>query len=128
MKLKSVKLGVGISILLFLFEIFLVIKLEIQTNIILTIFLYILLLFVMCYLLKYPMSEKKNISYYTRGISNFMYYSHPLFMIMISSVFSKILHASISGTILFVLTILGTGIIGYIIIKINNKYVNKFLF
>lgn len=108
----------------FLAEVFVVNKLQIQKNIYLTIFLYLLLFNTVLLLLKNPCGQYGKIANVTRDLSNFMYYSHPLFMIWINIVLSYIVGRTATETELFFLTIISTGSIGYLLHKIDNKYLN----
>lgn len=109
----------------FLAEIIMVNRMEIQKNIYLTIFLYLLLFNTMVLLLKNPCEQYGKAASVTRDLSNFMYYSHPLFMIWINLGFSCLIGRNATGTELFILTVILSGGIGYVLHKMNHKYLNK---
>ena len=114
----------GIFLTAFLAEILLVNKLQVQVNVIITVFLYLLLFNTMIILLKNPCEKYGKIACITRDISNFMYYSHPLFILWINAIFMRILERNATGTELFALTALFTGIVGLVLHKVDNKYLN----
>ena len=114
----------GIFVVGFWIEIILVNKLQLQVNVIITAFLYLLLFNTMLLLLKNPCVQYRKVAVVTRDVSNFMYYSHPLFILWINAVLMRILERNASGTELFLLTVLFTGIVGLILHKLDNKYLN----
>ena len=109
----------------FLLEIILVNKLQIQVNIYITVFLYLLLFNTMLLLLKNPCGQYGKIASVTRDMANFMYYSHPLFMLGINKMMSYLIGRNATGTEMFLLTVVSTGSIGYLLHKADNKYLNK---
>lgn len=115
----------GILLIAFLIEIIFVNKVQIQANVIITIFLYVLLFNTMLLLLKNPCGQYGKIAVITRDLSNFMYYSHPLFIMWIHLVFMRILERNATGTEVFLLVVISTIAVGYILHKANNKYLNK---
>lgn len=121
-----VSLGIIIG-LLFLFEIILVIKFNLQVNIIITLFLYPLLAIVMMILLNNPLHEKKELAYKSRLIASFIYYSHPIFIMFLTISSKEILSIQMTETPLFLLTIFLTIIVGGRLIKLDNKWLNKVL-
>ncbi len=113
-----------LSILLFIIENTLVIHLNLQKNVVISLSLYVFLYFIMINLLTNPMNYNEKISnfaYYSRGIANFTYYVHPLFIGILDNF-------NLSNTIIFITTIFLTIIIGIIIVKINNKNLNKLIY
>lgn len=114
----------GIFFVGFWIEIILVNKLQLQVNVIITTFLYLLLFNTMLLLLKNPCVQCRKVAVVTRDVSNFMYYSHPLFILWINAIFMRVLERNAMGTELFLLTVLFTGIIGLILHKVDNKYLN----
>lgn len=114
----------GIFLIGFLAEILLVNKLQVQKNVIITVVLYLLLFNTLVILLKNPCKNYRRVAVVTRDLSNFMYYSHPLFMLWINAIFMRVLERNASGTELFLLTVLFTGSIGLILHRVDNKYLN----
>lgn len=114
----------GIFLVAFLAEIVFVNKVQIQANIIITVFLYLLLFNTMLLLLKNPCGQYEKVASVTRDLSNFMYYSHPLFMIWINMFISLVVGRSATGTELFLLAIVLTATVGYVLHKVDNKYLN----
>lgn len=109
----------------FFIEIIMVNVKSIQVNVYVTIFLYLLLFNTMLFLLKNPMVQYRNVAIVTRDLSNFMYYSHPLFMLGINVIFMYVLERKASGTELFFMTLVCSGMMGYILHKLDNKYLNR---
>lgn len=116
----------GIFLAFFLIEIIFVNKMHIQVNVYITVFLYLLLFNTMLLLLKNSCEQYGKIAVVTRDLSNFMYYSHPLFMIWINMLMSFVVGRNATGTELFLLTVISTGSIGYLLHKMDNKYLNLF--
>ncbi|MDP4119271.1 MAG: acyltransferase family protein [Bacillota bacterium] len=121
---KKLYFAIGLTLILMLLEIFFIIKLGLQKNIIVTIFLYILLFLVIAFLINNPLSEMSSVGRKTRIISNFMYYSHPLFLQIIRFLMHP-LKMPKYGTACFFLTVGATIVVGLIIEKVNNKWLNK---
>ena len=115
----------GIYLTTFLVEIIFVNKMQIQRNIIITVFLYLLLFNTMLLLLKNPCGKYGKIARTTRDMSNFIYYSHPLFMIWINMIMNYCVGRNARETELFLLTVISAGSIGYFLHKGDNKYLNK---
>lgn len=109
----------------FLAEIVFVNRAQIQVNVYLTMFLYLLLFNTMLLLLKNPYEQYGESASITRDLSNFMYYSHPLFMIWINAIMTFLVGRNATGTELFLLAVISTGSIGYLLHRVNNKCLNK---
>ena len=126
-KISNKNLGIleGVFLVGFLAEILLVNKLQIQVNVIITVFLYLLLFNTMIILLKNPCEQYDNVAIVTRDLSNFMYYSHPLFMIWINKMIFFLTGRNATGTELFILAVISSGSIGYLLHKVNDRYLNK---
>ena len=105
-------------------EIIIVNYFSIQKNIIITVFLYPLLLLTILLLLKNPMSDKESIGKKCRGMANFVYYAHPIFIL----IFNHITFMQNKNTLVFVLVLAITSLMGYIIVKVNNKILNKLIY
>lgn len=113
--------------ILFLIEIILVIKSKLQVNIAITIFSYPLLFITMIILLKNPLSNKKDIAKYLKKLSSFMYYSHPLFLTLLSAFQKNTFIFRLSETPTFLITIILTTVSGTILMKSNNKWIKKLI-
>ncbi|MEI6131717.1 MAG: acyltransferase [Bacillota bacterium] len=103
-KLKDALWKIGIVILfLFAFEMILVFSLNLQINVIITFMLYPLgtVIFVICLLFNIQMYKETDMFF--RKTSNITYYSHPLIIILITTL-GNIIGFKVSPTILFVLT------------------------
>lgn len=114
-----------ITTILFLLEIFFVNIFNLQCEIIITIFLYPLLLLIMILLLNNPMIRFSDFSKKTRDIANFMYYSHPIFIYVISFMGKKVFGSENLNTFNFISVVIVTISIGYFFNKLDNKYLNK---
>lgn len=114
----------GMFLLAFLVEIMFVNIMQIQINVIITVFLYLLLFNTMLLLLKNPCGQYGKIAVVMRDLSNFMYYSHPLFMLWINAIFMQASKRTASGTELFILAVVTTALVGYVLHKVDNKYLN----
>ena len=76
-------------------------------------------------LLKNPMPQLEKIARLAKYISTFMYLSHALFRTVIGSLLMRLFSIEISPLQTSVLVIAGCTVCGYILYKINNKYLNK---
>jgi peptidoglycan/LPS O-acetylase OafA/YrhL len=126
-KISNRKLGVGwlAATVLFILEIIFVVALDLQENIFITIFLYPLLALTMVLLLKNPLPKKKVLATKLRGIANFIFYSHPLCIMALSKIGNEKSKVSITSTTLFLLTSALTILVGWIFVRVNNKWLNK---
>lgn len=122
-KIKKRKLYVALPvvILLWIMEIGIVNALGIADSIIITYALYPLLFVIMQLLLATPMSQHVKKAAVARDMANFMYYSHVL-VIWILLILGKKLY--LSSTNIFLLTVFLTAGSGFILNKMNNKYLN----
>lgn len=79
------------------------------------------LFFFFIFLLKHPYPQYEKHTSYCRRMSNYIYFTHPIFIAVIE-VFASILHIYISNTPMFFIVATLTIISGTIFYKINNKY------
>ena len=85
------------------------------------IFMYPLIICIFLYCLNHTLEKYDKYSIISNKLSSFVYFVHPIFI-------SILKNSLISETLLFLVTsILSIGL-GIILIKINNSYINKFLF
>lgn len=112
----------GFAVIVWLLEIWMVIKCGFQINIVITPGLYLLVVVVMLTLLRYPCSKLRNLSRQCYVMANFTYYAHPLFILIFTLVLPKL---SSWNTLLFLLTVLSTGIVGMLIYVSNNKMLKQ---
>lgn len=107
-----------LAITVWLAEIFLVVKLEIQRDIIITFALYPLLVVVMLILLKNPLPQFNKLSQKCRVIANITYYTHPLFILLIKTVYNDA-----PKFLVFLLTLILTLALGLLLSKSNNRFI-----
>lgn len=111
-----------VTTIVWLLEICLVLKLKIESNIVITLGLYLLVVVTLLNLLQNPLPKYKQISNKCRVIANFTYYSHPLCMELFRCLENKnILSAPVTETPMFFITVGLTLAGGLIIYKCNNK-------
>ena len=90
--------------------------------------LYPLLFQTMKLLLNNPMTKLQKISDGTKHIADFIYYSHFLFMDIFTYILTKCFNLNSYYTILFVLTIVTTILIGYLLFKYSkSKFIKKYI-
>ncbi len=111
-----------VSAFVWLAEIVLVIKAELQSNIIITFGLFLLVIAVMLILLKNPLPKSEKLSEKCRILANFTYYSHPLVMLIIKSV-----NEDISKLVLFILTVIICAVIGLVLSAFSKSKVIKYI-
>lgn len=114
-----------ISVLLWLIEIVIVVTLKLQQNIIITLFLYPMLFIVYMFLLQLNMKISDKIALYSRISAGFMYYSHPIIIMIIGKLWILLFNKSISPTVNFVIVTISALVGGYLIQKLNNKRIIK---
>lgn len=112
-----------ISIIIWLIEIFIVCNFNLENSIAITLGLYPLLIFTILLLLNNPMEKHSYFAKKCKVISNFTYYAHPLFIIIIELIFQSVFSVEITNTFLFLLTAFISIGLGYILSFSNNKYV-----
>lgn len=125
-RIKSLS-AIFIFVLLWLTEIYCVCKFEIQKNIVITLFLYPLLVAIMLYLVNYPHRELYKFSNHTGVIANFAYYFHPLLIVIINKIYSTVSSDCIPETIMFILVVIITTLLGYILSCSKNKIIHKII-
>ena len=103
-------------------EIVAVILLKVQRDVVLTIGLYPLTATVLLFLLRNPMPKWESKAALCRTLANLTYYAHPLFIEVLGR------FCNITPTLLFVTVVAVTAALGFVIYKINNKYLNKLVF
>lgn len=118
---SKISIKVVLTAVLFVGEIIVVNMLGLNVNIIETIFLYIFLVYVMVWILHHPQSEKKRAGQICRYLAGFVYFSHPLFIIIITRIGIE------KNTIVFMLSVIFSTAAGLILMKINNKTLNQFI-
>ena len=114
-----------LSLLLWLFEIALVERAQVQDNIFMTFGLYPFVIAIINLLLHYPLQPYAQIARHCRVIANFSYYVHPLVITGISAASQRFLGIEqISSTPLFILTVLVTLAFGFVIAKTKKKNIS----
>lgn len=108
------------AFIIWLAEIYLVLRMEWQDNIIITFSLFPLVIAVMLILLNNPLSDLNNISEKCRILANFTYYSHPLVMLIIKTV-----NGTTPRLFMFILTVVITAVIGLVLSKFKNNRIIK---
>ena len=124
-KLKNIKKHLLIFIIvffiLFILECTFIQNLGTQKDMLTNIFMYPLIICIFLYCLNHTLEKYDKYSIISNKLSSFVYFVHPIFI-------SILKNSLISETLLFLVTsILSIGL-GIILIKINNSYINKFLF
>ena len=76
-------------------------------------------------LLKNPMLQFEKLARPLKYISTFMYLSHALFRTVIGSVFMRLFEIELSPLKTSALVVLGCTVCGFILYKINNRYLNR---
>lgn len=124
-KLKHVQknslIFIIIFFILFILECNYIQNLESQKDMLTNIFMYPLIIFIFTYCLNHKLEKYNRYSMIANKLSSFVYFVHPIFI----SILKNIL---LGETLLFLVTsILSLGL-GIVLIRINNRYINQFLF
>jgi len=125
-KIKNLFL-IFVAVTAFLIEIFIVIKLDWQRNIMITLFLFPLLALIIIFLLNNPLPGLEKLSAKTRNTANFIYYSHPLFIIFLIEADRLFKLNTMFETYLFLFTVILASVGSLFISLINNKWLNKLM-
>jgi surface polysaccharide O-acyltransferase-like enzyme len=122
-KVKNKHMIIGIILLsiLELTEIYIVTKTGISKTFLLTFFLYPLLMVIIMFLLNNPMQGRIKHADKFKRISGFIFYSHPLFIPFIRDYFD------VPQTKLYFIMVIILAILGYLVSKINNKFLDRVL-
>ena len=120
--LKAVKIGLVISFVIEIFEMILVKSLGICGSVTMSLAILPVLYFLVLYLLMNPMPKYEKISVFSRGLSNFTYYSHSIVLLAITLLFS------FSPTINFAITVFITALVGSFILKLKNKWLLSLIY
>ena len=117
---KNINITTIFTIILFIFEIIIVNILNLQRDIVITFFLYplVLQIFILC--LKFPL-QNTSFKINTGKLSSFIYFVHPLIILVLSNFLFK-------ETLLYIATCFISTLIGVILIKVDNKKINRLLF
>lgn len=118
---RNISIKMVLTGTLFVGEIIVVNILGLNVNIIETIFLYIFLVYVMVWLLLRPQKEKKRAGEICRYLASFVYFSHPLFIMLITQIGIE------KNTIVFILSAFLSTVVGLILMNVNNKTLNQFI-
>ena len=114
-----------ISIIIWIMEILLVINANLQSNIILTLGLYLMLVCTLLTFLQIPLSKCNHLAKIARKLATITYYSHPLCILIIELIAENICKIKLNSVVLFVLTIISTLIIGSIMINLFYQIKRK---
>ena len=107
--------------ILFIGEVVVVNIINIQRNVVTTVFLYVFCMYVMILLLKNPLEKYGELGRKGRLIANYTFYIHPLI------IWALLLIKQWNNTILFMLTSVICIMSGLLLTKFNNKFVRTIL-
>lgn len=123
-KIKNhILIKILISGVLFLAEIVIVVKCHLQSNIIITIFLPVLLVFVVAYLIDHPLSNHNAVAKKCRSLANYTFYVHPLFIWTLQTTIAQ----HISNFALFTLTVTCCIVSWLLLSKVDNRIIKKYV-
>ncbi len=106
-------------------EIYLVVRYGNNGTNICSLFLCLLTLPFFILLLKNPMQEQSGLARTLKYISTFMYYSHPLFRTVLASALMRLFGLGLSDLLMSIIVVILCTVFGFILYKLNNKYLNK---
>ena len=112
-------------LVLFFMEMFIVSYFNFKAKISLSIFLYPLLMNTLLVLLAYPLTKFALIAPVCRYLANFTYYSHPLFICIISYFYKLFYYSQIPQTINFFTVCLLTMLSGLLLYYLKHEYNKK---
>jgi hypothetical protein len=97
-----------------------VVKLELQVNIFITLFLYIQLTAIVIFLLDHPAYDYQCFGNYCHGIANLMFFSHPIVLLLLYTI-GKLANIEITQTPQFLITCAVEIVVGYFLIHLDNQ-------
>lgn len=118
---RKISIKLVLAGVFFVGEIIVVNILGLNSNIIETIFLYIFLAYIIVWLLHHPLQEKKRTGEICRYLASFVYFSHPLFIMIITQIGVE------KNTIVFILSTILSTVVGAILMNINSKTLNQLI-
>lgn len=118
---RNISIKVVLTGALFIGEIIVVNILGLNVNIIETFFLYIFLAYIMVWLLSHPMQEEKRAGEIFRYLASFVYFSHPLFIMIVTQIGIE------KNTIVFISSAFFSTAVGLILMNVNNRTLNQFI-
>lgn len=120
---KHMFVKISISTVLFFAEIVFVVKSHLQSNIVITIFLPILLAFVVICLLNHPLSGYDSTAKKCRSLANYIFYVHPLFIWALQIVIRK----PISNLMLYAFTVVCCIVSWSLLSKVDNRVIREYV-
>ncbi len=108
-------------------EVFIIDYFELQTHVLTTIMLYPVVCLTLILLFKHPLPGREKLSNTTKILSNVSYYAHPLVIMAVNMLFIGVLKLNLTPVHVFLITTILCAFAGLIIMKINNKHINKFV-
>lgn len=105
---------------IYVFEIFALEIFNLKSSTTLCLSTYPLVFFIMLFSLKHSQIGNITLAKYTSGIASFIYFSHIIFVLLLQKF-------GFSQTPTFFITIISTTILGFIIVKVNNRTLNKLM-
>ena len=123
---KSLTIAMVIAILLFVFEIILIQVFSLGKSIVITVFLYPIVIIVMLLLMKHPLSSCSSRAAKCRSLANYTFYIHPLFILFLTSVFENF-GFQIWNIGMYCLTVVLCYISWLIIRRLNKPFLNKYI-
>lgn len=124
---KKIIMAILIIVLLYIAEIILVVITRVQISITITFMLYPLLASIILLLLNNKTDKFSKVANFSKKCANWLYYSHPLFILLLTTISLKLFHIKLTQTPTFILTCFISIMCGMVIIKINNKILNKLI-
>ncbi len=124
---KKMIMAILIIVLLYIAEIILVVITKVQVSIVITFMLYPLLASIILLLLNNKTEKFSKVANFSKKCANWLYYSHPLFILVLTTISLKLFHIKLTQTPTFILTCVISIMCGMVIMKINNKILNKLI-
>ena len=119
---KSAVIATGCLTIAYFLELIFVCKAHLQRNIVITLLLYPLTVFVLILLIKYPFYSLKALSIKTKSLANYTYYIHPLFISLLGYLLPKTMN------IITMTEVLALCFLTWIVLtKINRKTINWYV-
>lgn len=84
-----------------------------------TLMLYVLVGLVVIVLLNHPLYGYEKLAVNARMCANFIYYVHPLFLLIADRIFTAVLGSSLHSALMFVITVIVLTIIGLLVGKVG---------
>lgn len=104
-----------VSFIIWVLEIWIVVRLQLQNSLVLTFGLFMLAVSTLVLLLKHPMQKCIKGAVLCKYLADYTYYVHPAFILIITVVYQALFRRTVPNTLLFFMTVIITFMTGFLV-------------